>query len=562
MPHSDRVALAAIEPELSGGDYTPFSFGVRRVQAALISDPELAGVDCTLLEARSLDVDDWVEQIDQTGADVVGLAAYVWSFPAFVEVARRLKQRRPERTIVLGGPSARPAMVALAPFAEAAASVDALVLRDGEVPFREMLRASARSPSELRKVPGLAVRGLTGWASTGEPPASLLDDLASPVRLGLVPPGRTVALETYRGCPLSCSFCQWGEMDAPQSVFSVEYLTRELSALAAMGAPSAQLVDAALNLNSRAFKNLAEAERAVGFFRKAKLFSCLYPSHLNDAHLEFLSNVHRPRIDVGLQSFSKEALDHAERPFSEARFAQVMRELSRIAEVEVEIILGLPGDSPEAFRATLHRALELPCRVRVFHCLVLPDALLTRASPDQRVAFDPVTLRLSSCKGFSPDALAKERAYLDGLAASLRGEAMADMWSFPPPHLRGRGDTDEPAHNERARPLTPALTAEVAFAVREAGNAGWRSGGATLVDGEVLATIHTPEGSFVLEMKLADEAGRAYRIFDGIAFSYRPEEEPGGGAKPPVKLSREALRLLERVAFAARGVARRALAQR
>ena len=64
MPHSDRVALAAIEPELSGGDYTPFSFGVRRVQAALISDPELAGIDCTLLEARSLDVDDWVEQID------------------------------------------------------------------------------------------------------------------------------------------------------------------------------------------------------------------------------------------------------------------------------------------------------------------------------------------------------------------------------------------------------------------------------------------------------------------------------------------------------------------
>lgn len=574
MSRSRRVALACIEPELSGGDYTPFSFGLRRVQAALLADPALADTEPALLEARSTDAGEWVEQIEATGADVVGLSSYVWSFPTFLEVARRLKQARPERMIVLGGPSARPAMVDLAPFVEAARSVDALVVGDGEGPFREILRQNARSPAELRKVPGLAVRGLMGWTKTGEAPAASLDELPSPVRMGLVPKGRTVALETYRGCPLSCSFCQWGEMEAPSSVFSAEYIAAELAALAEMGAPSAQLVDAALNLNSRAFKNLAQAERSVGYFRKARLFSCLYPSHLNESHLEFLAQIARPRIDVGLQSFSKEALTAVERPFSEARFAQVMTELSRMAEVEVEIILGLPGDTPEAFRATLHRALELPCRVRVFHCLVLPDALLTRSLPEHAVAFDPLTLRLTSCKGFSPEALAAERAYLERLALELHGEATSNMWSFPPPHLRAGADAARASAEHgsgeagqegawvagrRMRFLPEALAEEMGAAVRAASEGRWQLVCAVTGDGEVLATIRAPGGVFVLEMRAADAAGRAYRVFDGVAFSYRPEELPGGGLGAPVRFSRADLQVLERVAFASRGAARRAL---
>ncbi len=412
------------------------------------------------------------------------------------------------------------------------------------------------------------MRGLAGWTPTTEAPATALDDLPSPVQMGLVPHGRTVALETYRGCPLSCSFCQWGEMDTPTAVFSTEYLRRELAALAAMPVPSVQLVDAALNLSSRAFKNLAEAERSVGLFRRSKLFSCLYPSHLNDSHLEFLSAIQRPRIDVGLQSFSKEALDAAGRPFSEARFRQVMAELARIAEVEVEIILGLPGDSPEAFRATLHRALELPCRVRVFHCLVLPDALLTRARPEDAVAFDPHTLKLTSCRGFSPEALATERAYLGRLASELHGEAADDMWSFPPPHLRAGGGAaaDRADRGEAwvagraARVVSAPISAEIARAIQAATGGSWALTRALAVDGEVLATIRTADTSFVLEMKAAGAAGRAYRVIDGIAFSYRPEEAPEGGFLGPVRFSREGLALLERVAHAVRGGAASALA--
>ena len=75
--------------------------------------------------------------------------------------------------------------------------------------------------------------------------------------------------------------------------------------------------------------------------------------------------------------------------------------LSSVAHTTAGLILGLPGDSPASFRDTLRRALELPCRIRVYLCLVLPDAFLTRAPPEYAIDFDPITLQMRSCLGWS-----------------------------------------------------------------------------------------------------------------------------------------------------------------
>ena len=45
-----------------------------------------------------------------------------------------------------------------------------------------------------------------------------------------------------------------------------------------------------------------------------------------------------------------------------------MHELKSVSAVAVEIILGLPGDSPENFRRSFERARSLPCALRVYHC--------------------------------------------------------------------------------------------------------------------------------------------------------------------------------------------------
>jgi radical SAM superfamily enzyme YgiQ (UPF0313 family) len=82
------------------------SYGVRRILAAVLADPALKGVQVALIEAERPDVNAYVEAIERFEPDLIGMSLYVWSTPCLVEVARRLKQRRPERPIVFRGRAA------------------------------------------------------------------------------------------------------------------------------------------------------------------------------------------------------------------------------------------------------------------------------------------------------------------------------------------------------------------------------------------------------------------------------------------------------------------------
>ncbi|MCH2117516.1 MAG: amidohydrolase [Pirellulales bacterium] len=62
----------------------------------------------------------------------------------------------------------------------------------------------------------------------------------------------------------------------------------------------------------------------------------------------------------------------------------------------MQIIFGLPLDSPEGFLKTLAYARSLPVAVRAYHCLVLPDALMSRSEPEWEICYDPLTLEMTS----------------------------------------------------------------------------------------------------------------------------------------------------------------------
>jgi len=507
------IAILCVEPRIAGHEYTPFSFGARRIQAALLSEPALADAQVQLVESQSLDPDEWLAHIERIQPDLIGCSVYIWSFAVFVAVTRRLRARGSRAAVVFGGPSARPQMFALPPYADAAGLVDALVLGEGEWTFAALARAPTLDREHFAAVPGVAVPTRGGWHTTPEAARDLaMDALPSPLQMGLVPTHRTGALESFRGCPMSCSFCQWGRMSAPDRVFSEAYLTRELTALREQGVPTVNLVDSGLNLNSRAFRNLAAAERAVGYLKAHRLFASVYPTELSDEHLEFLASIRRPGLDVGIQSFNPVALHEVQRPFRESRFARVMEALCAVAEVEVEIILGLPGDSPAAFRRTLERALELPCRVRVFHCLVLPEALMVRATPEQALRFDPVTLKVESCRGWSPADLEREREHLAALAASMGGDVEDNMWSCPPGRAPAPVAAPDPVEGELLRALRAACDGAWALL-------------AVAREGEGLrARFATPEGELELDMALARPDGRYFRSVGGVGFSYRRRE--------------------------------------
>src|SRR5690606_5688410 len=149
-----------------------------------------------------------------------------------------------------------------------------------------------------------------------------------------------------------------------------------------------------LNLNQHAFRNLRAAADLTGFFANRSLVCEVYPAAVKKEHLEFLGSVHQPLVGIGLQSFDNDVLKHVERSYDEARFENTLQQLREVAHVAVEIILGLPGDSPENFRKTFERARRLPTTLRVYHCVVLPSALMVRAPASYAMDYDPVTLKM------------------------------------------------------------------------------------------------------------------------------------------------------------------------
>jgi radical SAM superfamily enzyme YgiQ (UPF0313 family) len=431
-----RIALVCMTPapdadELEGAALP--SYGIRRILAAVAGDPELARARLALVDFARPDPEAYVQALLKFEPDLVGFSIYVWSTPCLVAVARRLKQARPQTTIIFGGPSARTALFDLPPYAPAQAYLDAVVSSEGEAVFREIARLPELNRAALRAVPGLHLPSSGPWLQTAaRSPTADLDAIASPFQLGLMPQGSVAYLETYRGCPLSCRFCEWGASESTRAVFSPDYIAREFDAFRRQGAPSVFLLDAGLNLNTRGFRNLAEAESRTGFLKSADLWAEIYPTQIRKEHLDFLARVGTSYLGVGLQSLDPEVLKLHDRPFDRARFEASMRDLVTVARPELQIIFGLPGDTPEGFRRTLDYARAFGVGVRAYHCLVLPDALLTRGRDGWDMRYDHETLAMTSCLGWSEDDILGMRETLARATAAAEGRAGHYWWSFPP----------------------------------------------------------------------------------------------------------------------------------
>ncbi len=517
-----RITLCAIEPRIVYGLYSPFSQGIRQIRASIEADPRLSDWEVRFVETTDTDVEQWAETLVAERADVIGFSCYVWSFAVFVAVAERVRRMQPNVRLIFGGPAARTVMFRQSAFAGRERVLDAMVAGEGEWAIVALLLQKSWDLQTLAAIPNVHVPTLNGWkGGLPEPIDRPMDALPSAILAGLCDSNRTSTMERFRGCPMSCAFCQWGDNTTPHRVFGEARIHAELSYLKARNVRAFQLVDAGLNLNKRAFQNFARVEAELGFFKEAKLYACIYPSIVTDEHLEFLAKCKDPVLDVGVQSFNPAALDAMDRPFRPDRFEAVMRDLMRVSSPEIDIIFGLPGDNPRSFKDGVLRLLQIGCRVRAFQCLVLPDALMSRAKPEHLLTWDPETLLVTSAAGWTPRDLAETRAWLDAMMVTTPGETSNDTWTFKPVGPGGR------MSSHQLRPMRVAdanLQAQLKpFVAAHSGGAWevWESG---FTEAGMRVNLRTRFANFHVDLILAERVKQFYRVLEGVAVSYRTQD--------------------------------------
>jgi radical SAM superfamily enzyme YgiQ (UPF0313 family) len=222
----------------------------------------IAVADLILVPTR---VRETVERLTREWSpDVVGLSVMTFQRRTALRIIELVRRLRPGARVVVGGydPSLAPEA-----YTDPALGVDFIVRGEGELTFRELLRA-IETDGGFERLPGLSFRHGDHFSHNPDRPVSRLDD--SEIRLpnrdarvlgGYTMVGRQVdVVETSRGCTFDCSFCSIIEMRGRNfHPYTFDRVLADIRDARAHGARSIFLVDDNITLNVRRYEALCRA---------------------------------------------------------------------------------------------------------------------------------------------------------------------------------------------------------------------------------------------------------------------------------------------------------------
>lgn len=330
-----------------------------------------------------------LERCDATPPDVLGLSCYTWNWDLQLRIARWAKERNPQCLVVAGGPDPdykNPAFFLDHP------DIDIVVVKDGEIPFLRILETLLRGERDFRGIPGLYLPGSSGHDYTGPAEVPTVFDYSPYLdqhdyyeRLVTTAGAGTLNLtwETNRGCPYGCSFCDWGSSTMSKvRKFEMSRVEAEADWIGRMQVNFVFLADANFGIFPRDIEiaeRLAATRAAHGFPR-----FLYYSSAKNNP--ERTVDIAQRFHDVGLTSLHILSVQHtdpdvlaatARSNISAEKYREVVRALLALdIPSEVQLITGIPGDTPERWKQCLGEVMEWGVHDNfvVFPYSLLPNA--------------------------------------------------------------------------------------------------------------------------------------------------------------------------------------------
>jgi anaerobic magnesium-protoporphyrin IX monomethyl ester cyclase len=197
--------------------------------------------------------------------DIVGLSVMTFQRKTAKKIIDFIRQLRPQAKIAVGGYD--PSLAPDGYMDETTGKVDFIVRGEGEITFRQLLRA-IEEESGFDHIAGLSYRSGERFYHNQERGVSSLDDseIRPPNRKarvlqGYMNLGRQVdVIETSRGCTFDCSFCSIIEMRGRNfHTYSFDRVIADIRDAYENGARSIFIVDDNISLNVRRLEALCQA---------------------------------------------------------------------------------------------------------------------------------------------------------------------------------------------------------------------------------------------------------------------------------------------------------------
>lgn len=366
---------------------------------ARVADGGALNVDFDLRRA-SIDSEPMLAELRATGRSAVVLFSdFMWSIDHNLEVSAAVKAANPLSVTVHGGPHAPSYPDDAAAFLAANPHVDVLVRGEGEVAIAELLRAlgptadPACLDDSLSTVAGLTYRR---WSSSGDTyevvrtadreRASDMAQFPSPYLTGEfadIDPERwrSATVETNRGCPYGCTFCDWGQATMSRiRQFPLDRVFAELEWIASRGIPEVFLADANFGIGSRdveVAQHIADLHRRYGAPQQVICsFAKNTVKHTTEIVRIWVEAGICAEGSVALQTTDPVTLENVARSNIRIEKYDALTEEFRRHRLPIvtDLLMGLPGATVESFKTDLQRCLDQDVTPRMMETVVLPNS--------------------------------------------------------------------------------------------------------------------------------------------------------------------------------------------
>ena len=342
------------------------------------------------------------EMVDKDNPAIYMFTSFQWTHDINIEAAKMMRQLSPGSLIMVGGPMVPELLRPGQQFMVDHDCFDVAAIGEGEETFVEALEAivvralSQEKPirfTDFSDVKGLLWRqfDLNIIQNAKRPQIKDVNTIPSPYLSGVFkePFAQNLVayVETNRGCPFGCTYCDWGS--ATQSkfrLFDIDRISAELEWISSKKFMHYYPTDS----NFGAFqRDLDIAKHAVSLKKLTGYptsFATNYAKNVADRvvdiAVELFDGGLLERFSIPFQTIDQDVLKNIDR--SNIKISAFDQMITRLREkwipITTEVLVGLPGQTYETFKRDLQYFFDRVINPTVYQVVVLPNAPM--AHPD------------------------------------------------------------------------------------------------------------------------------------------------------------------------------------
>lgn len=329
-----------------------------------------------------------IPYLDQAKPQLACFSNYIWNTNLSYMIAEQFKAHEPQRITVFGGPDYSTVPTEQEKYLLAHPAIDFYVFREGEQGFAALLETLFKYDFDLDRIRRERVPiPSTHYIADGKmvqgtllPRMNTLDEIPSPYLTGLMDEfvsDHVPLMETTRGCPFHCSFCQDGHAYANNiRRYSQGRIVEELRYIAERtSSPNLMFADLNFGMYSQDLDVCREIAAIYKQYAWPKYFQGFTGKNKKERVLEgieILRDTHS-NMNAAVQSLDDEVLETIKRKnISYDQMIQIAKESEKHGTNSfAEVILCLPGDSKAAHLKSLCLLIDAGMHVVRSHQFIM-----------------------------------------------------------------------------------------------------------------------------------------------------------------------------------------------